>query len=85
MSTGRRRGRTRRNTSASRPRSYSELYRGAATTQAVTAAATPDASPRSVEASDWTAEYAYVAGDLRFLLVVSLSLFALIILAGFVL
>ncbi len=82
MSTGRR-SRTRRSTGGARPRSYSG--RDVAATQGTAAVATATDSLRSVEASDWTEEYSYVAGDLRYLLTVSLSLFILIILAGFIL
>jgi hypothetical protein len=84
MATERRRNRDRRSPSAARPRSYSELYRNDTTVAPTPAVAT--ATPAVVQESapvNWSQEYYYVAKDLRRLMLVSGTLFVLIIIAGF--
>jgi hypothetical protein len=84
MATERRRSRDRRSTSAARPRSYSDLYRNDATAPLTTlVGSTVPAAPQESAAVNWSQEYHHVAADLRQLLLVSGTLFVLIIVASF--
>ncbi|MCS6827893.1 MAG: hypothetical protein NZ553_14875 [Caldilinea sp.] len=88
-------GKTRRpvkGKSAANPSNYSQLYKQSeqnllqASVRAVEAA--PRASSSSVaqrlsEEVDWRTEYGFVFADLRRLLIISVALFAAIILIGF--
>ena len=90
MATSKRRGR-KKGASSAAPRSYSELYRGASGSAAGSEQADPtavDARPATGPAPDdvdWVEEYSYVRKDLRQLAAVSLSLFALMLVIGFLL
>lgn len=77
---------------AGRPRSYSDLYKNdkvlPATQPGVLVVDKPTASrrymaPKSPEVIDLKSEYLYVTKDLRLLGIVSVSLIAIIIVAGF--
>ena len=83
MATERRRNRDRKSISAVRPRNYSDLYKNSSAAQ-VAPAPTSGAPGVALtpELVDWKLEYAYVASDLRRLLLVSAVLFTAIILAG---
>jgi hypothetical protein len=85
MATERKRNRSRRSASTARPRSYSELYKREQATPNVTPAPTETTviAPRTAPTIDWQSEYAYVGQDLRKLLIVSTTLLALIVIAGF--
>jgi hypothetical protein len=85
MATERKRSRSRRSTSTARPRSYSELYKREQATSNVTPAPAEGVvvAPRVTHTIDWQREYADVGRDLRKLLIVSATLFALIVIAGF--
>jgi hypothetical protein len=80
--------------SKAQPRSYSELY-GNRDTRAVAPVATATPARRKPQAEevapkrgsdsvDWTSEYSQVFGDLRQLVLISVVLFALMIVLGFV-
>lgn len=78
--------------SKAQPRSYSELY-GNRDVSAVAPTATParrqtqtEEVPvqRGFDSVDWKKEYSQVFGDLRQLLVISVLLFGLMIVLGFV-
>lgn len=84
MATERRRSRDRRSTSAGRPRSYSQLYKNDNTVPATDVAALTPAVATTPNQVAWSDEYRYVAADLRRLLLVSGTLFAVILLLGFI-
>ncbi len=90
--TNKKRVRNKSSVSAGRPRSYSDLYKN----DNVAPAAQPGpvdpnkptelrryTAPKGPETIDWKREYAYVMSDLRLLGIVSASLIAVIIVAGF--
>ena len=90
--TNKKRTRTKSSMTAGRPRSYSDLYKNdkiVPATQPGMAAVDKTAAPRrymapkSPEAIDLKSEYLYVMKDLRLLGIVSVSLIAIIIVAGF--
>jgi hypothetical protein len=84
MATERRRARNRKSISAVRPRNYSDLYKDTSI-PAVAATSSGTSAPAAVkvfETTNWQQEYAYVAGDLRRLFIISGILFAVIVLAG---
>ncbi|MCX6049921.1 MAG: hypothetical protein NT075_32895 [Chloroflexi bacterium] len=90
--TNKKRVRTKSTMTAGRPRSYSDLYKNdnvvPATQPGVATPAKPATSrrymaPKSPEVTDWKSEYLYVMKDLRLLGIVSVSLIAIIIVAGF--
>jgi hypothetical protein len=83
MATERRRSRDRKSISTVRPRNYSDLYKNSSAMQVAPAptSAAPGVALTS-EIVDWKHDYAYVANDLRRLLIVSAVLFTAIILAG---
>jgi hypothetical protein len=85
MTTERKRGRSRRSTITARPRSYSELYKHEQAMPPVTTAPSDEAvvAPRATHTIDWQTEYAHVGRDLRKLFIVSATLLALIVIAGF--
>jgi hypothetical protein len=75
--------------SSSRPRSYSDIYRGAAAgadpekqiSQPIPSAA--GGVGRGPESVDWKGEYAYVLNDLRNLLLITGVLFVAMVVIGF--
>jgi len=90
--TNKKRTRTKSSMTAGRPRSYSDLYKNdkvvPATQPGVLVVDKPTTqrrytAPKSPEVVDWKNEYFYVMKDLRLLGIVSLSLIAIIIIAGF--
>ncbi len=90
MTINNRKRNTKSNVSAGRPRSYSELYKNdktppppVVTTTGVNAQEPRNPVSRSAEVVDWKGEYAYVLSDLRLLGLVSVSLLAIIVVAGF--
>ncbi|MEZ4619421.1 MAG: hypothetical protein R2867_28490 [Caldilineaceae bacterium] len=87
MATKKKRTTSRQSISSGRPRSYGEMYKNETTVQkpAVTnvgkqVAAQPTGAATT---TNWRDDYDYVLRDLRTLLVVSVVLFAVIIIAGF--
>ena len=85
------RTRSKKKISSAKPRSYSQLYKNDKTVPTASSAAPAQAkepAPQAVEVesddrSNWKNEYAYVVRDMRMLTIVSVALFALIIIAGF--
>ena len=87
------RSRSKKSVSSAKPRSYSQLYKNdntipatannTATAAAEKKSATPTADVQTDDRSNWKNEYAYVVQDMRMLTIVSVVLFALIIVAGF--
>ena len=86
------RSRSKKSVSSAKPRSYSQLYKNDHTIPAASSAATiavekkpatPVADVQTDDRSNWKNEYAYVVQDMRMLTIVSVVLFALIIVAGF--
>ncbi len=78
--------------SNAQPRSYSELY-GTRDARSTTAVAAPvrrktqaeEPTPqRGSDTVDWKNEYDHIFGDLRQLLIISVLLFALMVVLGFV-
>ncbi len=95
MASSKKRSRSRkRSTSSSNPRSYSNHYKNSPLEKSVpkpVAAETPvKAEPKSSKTSsketvevDWAGEYGYVMKDLGQLAIVSVSLFVLMLVAGY--
>jgi len=86
------RTRSKKSVSSAKPRSYSQMYKNDKTvpapveSKAVTPAkkaAEPTPEVQTDDRSNWSSEYAYVVQDMRMLTIVSVALFALIIIAGF--
>ncbi len=75
--------------SAANPSNYSQLYKQSEQNILQSTATTPAATtqtaaaPRTSEQINWKAEYGYVFKDLRYLLIVSAILFAVIVVLGF--
>jgi hypothetical protein len=96
MAKGKKRVRSKKSASSARPRSYSELYKEQANATVVPTPApkapasakskvAPAATLRGSDTVAWEQEYQTVFKDLRHLLVVSASLFALMVILGFLL
>lgn len=86
------RSRSKKSVSSAKPRSYSQMYKNDKTvpspvesksTTTAKKAATPAPEAPTDDRSNWRNEYAYVIKDMRMLTIVSVVLFALIIVAGF--
>ena len=77
----------RQSISSGRPRSYGEMYKNDTTRQQSTPVATSTRTATPVAATtetvNWRSEYDYVLRDLRTLIIVSVILFAAIIVASF--
>jgi hypothetical protein len=86
MTTEKRRSRQGKSISTVRPRNYSDLYKNDNSIAAPVGLNTSPTSPVTSKTTtvDWSAEYGYVAKDLRQLLTVSAILFVLIIVASFI-
>lgn len=78
--------------SAANPSNYSQLYKqseqnllqaAARAAEAAPVASSGAAAQRLAEEVDWRTEYGFVFADLRRLLIISVALFAAIILIGF--
>ncbi len=73
--------------SSGRPRSYGEMYKNDTTRQQPAPVPTSTRATAPVAATaepvNWRSEYDYVLRDLRMLIIVSIILFAVIIIAGF--
>ncbi len=74
--------------SSGRPRSYGEMYKNDTTRQQVAPVSTTNARAAApvaatAETANWRSEYDYVLRDLRTLIIVSVILFAVIIIASF--
>jgi hypothetical protein len=90
--TNKKRSRSKSSINTGQPRSYSNLYKNdnvAPQTQAGPVSTNKPTEARrytatkSPEAIDWKSQYTYVMSDLRLLGIVSVSLIAIIIVAGF--
>lgn len=78
------RSKSKRSASGGTPRNYGNLYREQATGDVSAALASSEKHPGPARSVDWRSEYAYVVGDLRQLLVVSVLVIAVMITVGFV-
>lgn len=85
MANAKKRSRSRQS-SASRPRSYSQIYKDSTTADTADAPPQGDSIPRATvkgqDSVDWKSEYSYVFKDLRTLVIVTVIIFVLMIGAG---